>query len=185
LCIFAAVIISCAAKDNWLTRSSPALRPFQDAVKRYLEIRDDQKRRLPKLPDKARPEQIATYQVTLREGIQLARSGAKQGDIFVPPVQGEIVNSIRAEMSPTEKRSVMADNPKAPGVPGDVKIAVNAPYPSTAPLGMVPPALLLRLPALPEELEYRFVGRTLILRDVYASLIVDFIPNALPAGGGA
>jgi hypothetical protein len=39
---------------------------------------------------------------------------------------------------------------------------------------------LLRLPQLPKEVEYRFVGRDLILRDVAANLIVDFLPNAVP-----
>jgi hypothetical protein len=39
--------------------------------------------------------------------------------------------------------------------------------------------LLDVLPRLPEELEYRFVGRDLILRDVKANLIVDFIPGIL------
>jgi hypothetical protein len=28
--------------------------------------------------------------------------------------------------------------------------------------------------------EYRFVGRALILRDTVANLIIDFIPNAVP-----
>jgi hypothetical protein len=32
---------------------------------------------------------------------------------------------------------------------------------------------------LPEELEYRIVGKNLILRDTGADLIVDFIPDAI------
>ena len=44
----------------------------------------------------------------------------------------------------------------------------------------MPPKLLLRLPRLPEEVEYRFLGRHLILRDVGANVIVDFIYNVLP-----
>jgi hypothetical protein len=35
------------------------------------------------------------------------------------------------------------------------------------------------LPQLPEDVEYRIVGKTLILRDVDANIIVDFIPNAI------
>ena len=41
----------------------------------------------------------------------------------------------------------------------------------------MPPSILLNLPKLPEELEYRFVGPHLILHDVNANLIVDFIPG--------
>jgi hypothetical protein len=43
-----------------------------------------------------------------------------------------------------------------------------------------PPALLNRLPPLPQELAYRIVGRDLTLKDTKAGLIVDLIPNAIP-----
>ena len=39
--------------------------------------------------------------------------------------------------------------------------------------------LLASLPPLPEEIEYRFVGKHLILRDAKANLIIDYIPNAI------
>ena len=44
----------------------------------------------------------------------------------------------------------------------------------------MPTRLLLALPALPEELQYRFMNRALILWDVHAELIVDFIPDVIP-----
>jgi hypothetical protein len=59
-------------------------------------------------------------------------------------------------------------------------LKVNAPYPDSAPLSSVPPSLLLKLPELPKELDYRFVGRNLILHEVNAGLIVDYIQNAIP-----
>ena len=40
--------------------------------------------------------------------------------------------------------------------------------------------LLATLPQLPEDLEYRIVGKDLILRDVHANVIVDFIPGIIP-----
>jgi hypothetical protein len=44
-------------------------------------------------------------------------------------------------------------------------------------------AIVVRnLPALPPELEYRFVGRHLVLIDLGANLVVDVLRNALPAG---
>jgi hypothetical protein len=39
----------------------------------------------------------------------------------------------------------------------------------------------MKLPTLPPELEYRFLGRHLILRDIKGNLIVDFIDNIVPA----
>jgi hypothetical protein len=37
----------------------------------------------------------------------------------------------------------------------------------------------MSLPKLPEELEYRIVDKNLILRDVQANIIVDFIRTAI------
>lgn len=42
------------------------------------------------------------------------------------------------------------------------------------------PSVVWELPALPEELEYRFAGRHLVLVDVHANLVVDVLENALP-----
>jgi hypothetical protein len=61
-----------------------------------------------------------------------------------------------------------------------VKIAVNQPYPDQIPLSTMPPQVLQWLPKLPEELEYRFVADRLILMDVHAHIIVDYIEGALP-----
>ena len=52
--------------------------------------------------------------------------------------------------------------------------------PTHAPFSTVPPSLLLKLPPLPEQVRYRFVGRTLILRDTEANVILDYIENAVP-----
>ena len=56
---------------------------------------------------------------------------------------------------------------------------MNAKYPSGETLPTVPPNLLANLPTLQKDVEYRVIGRTLILRDVDANIIVDFIPNAI------
>jgi len=61
-----------------------------------------------------------------------------------------------------------------------VKLVVNAPYPEGAPFSSVPASLLAKLPKLPEELGYRFVGRDLILLDTAAQLVVDFIRREVP-----
>ncbi len=61
-----------------------------------------------------------------------------------------------------------------------VKVAVNATYPKSAPLSTVPPTLLFKLPKLPQELEYRFVGRNLVLLDTEANLIADYLPEVVP-----
>jgi hypothetical protein len=64
--------------------------------------------------------------------------------------------------------------------PGTMKLRVNTRYPDTVPLSTVPPQVLQGLPDLPEEMEYRFIGNGLILNDVHAHLIADFVEDALP-----
>ena len=41
-------------------------------------------------------------------------------------------------------------------------------------------SILWRLPELPPELEYRFVGRDLVLVDMFGSFVIDVLREALP-----
>jgi hypothetical protein len=58
-------------------------------------------------------------------------------------------------------------------------LTVNGAFPWLAGNAMWP-FMIETLPALPAELEYRFVGRDLVLLDVRAELVVDILPAALP-----
>jgi hypothetical protein len=62
---------------------------------------------------------------------------------------------------------------------GSVPLKVNAKYPDGLPRPTLPANLLLNLPSLPKGLEYRIVGKHLVLLDIDANLIVDYIPNAI------
>jgi len=55
---------------------------------------------------------------------------------------------------------------------------INGDYPAGASISLMPPCLLAALPPLPDELQYRFLSRDLILWDLHPGLIVDFIPWA-------
>jgi hypothetical protein len=51
-----------------------------------------------------------------------------------------------------------------------------------APEAVALPMCLRRMfPPLPPELEYRFLQRDLLLVDVRAGLIVDYVPTAIPS----
>ena len=58
---------------------------------------------------------------------------------------------------------------------------VNGKWPGPA-MTVMPVTVLCQLPPLPEELEYRFVNRALVLWDAHADVIVDVMPDALPRG---
>jgi hypothetical protein len=58
--------------------------------------------------------------------------------------------------------------------------SVHLRYPTATSMATMPGQLLEVLPPVPKELEYRFVGRSLVLRDRDAALVVDYLPDALP-----
>jgi hypothetical protein len=57
---------------------------------------------------------------------------------------------------------------------------VNKSMPDTAALATVPPLLLTKLPVLPDNLQYRFIDRHVVLIDGDTRIIVDYILNVLP-----
>src|SRR5262249_40703970 len=167
---------------------------FKDEVDEYVVLRKKALSRIPPLPNKATPAQLDQHQKTLTDAIIVFRQGAKRGDIFKPDVAAAIEHVLERALSGPEGEAILKaiqqGNPQLEGTPNPrdptkevktpITIAVNAVYNPAAPFSSVPPSLLLKLPPLPEEVRYRFVGRTLILRDTEANVILDFIDNAIP-----
>jgi hypothetical protein len=164
-----------------------ALKGFHERLDQYVKLRKQATDKVPPLKKKAAPEEIEQHELALAQAIQKARLEAKAGDILtadVKPVFSRILRgSLTGPGSVKRRDSVKEGNPKNEKAAGEVEpvIKVNAPYPKNAPLSTVPPSLLAALPKLPKDVEYRFVGRTLILRDRESSLIVDFLKEAIPA----
>jgi hypothetical protein len=157
---------------------------FLEEIEEYLEHRRKAREELPKLKDEAEPEEVTAYAKQLADNIRERRRGAKQGDVFTPKLARGFKRVFAYELSRSghDRKVVLTEgNPT-----GDEenfptpKVVVNGQYIPAAPLSTVPPTVLLALPTLPEQVEYRFVGRTLILRDAVANLIIDFIPGAVP-----
>lgn len=156
------------------------IKDFKDRIDAYLKLRGKQEKGEGKPQETKDPAEIKATQDVLAARIQAARKDAKPGDIFTP----EVRSLFRRLMYP-EMKGPTADETKEAikledGTPKKSEVLkVNARYPEGKALPTVPPNLLARLPQLPEELEYRIVNKDLILRDVNANVIVDFIPNAI------
>jgi hypothetical protein len=152
---------------------------FETHVKDYMALRQKVEAELPALPKDATPQQIDAHQHALALRIKAARSQAKAGEFFSPEVQALIRKTVEFVLSgsdgPTVKASIMDENP---GVP---KIVLNERYPSSVPVSTMPPQILAPLPDLPKGLEYRFLGRRLILHDTAADIILDYSDNVIPA----
>ena len=156
-----------------------AIADFQEEVEEYVELHRKLERTLPSVPKEATPEQIDQHQRALARLVQQARKNEGVGDIFereVRPVLRRLLAGLFA--GPDGKRLRMAVMEENPGEA--VKLVVNGRYPDTIPLSSVPPQVLRALPPLPKELEYRFIQNTLILLDVRAHIIIDYLTGAVP-----
>jgi hypothetical protein len=57
---------------------------------------------------------------------------------------------------------------------------INKVYPAPEELTTMPPLVLANLPRLPDNLQYRYYGRSVVLFDGDLHIIVDFVPGVLP-----
>jgi hypothetical protein len=158
-----------------------ALATMNDRLKQYVGLHRKIERSLPKLPKEATPQQIDKNQRAFEKRLRAARTTAKPGDIFTPearPVIQRLLASVFGGPNGKQLKASIMDESQAR--PSAAKLTVNSRYPDTVPLASVPPQVLQTLPKLTEDLEYRFIGDSLILLDVHAHVIADFIKDALP-----
>jgi hypothetical protein len=164
---------------------SQALSTMVDRINDYVKLSTKIQSTMPKLPAEASPQQIDKNQRELEKQMRAARASAKPGDIFTAearPVIKRLIAAVFAEPDGKQlKDSVMDENPTELSA---AKLVVNARYPDTVPLATIPPQVLQTLPKLTQDLEYRFIGDALILLDVRAHLIADFIEDVLPKHPG-
>jgi hypothetical protein len=173
---------------------SELLDEFYDEIQDYVRLRRSAVDVVPPLPPAATAEQIATRQKALTAAIVKFRRQARQGEIFTPEIEAAFRRVFKEVFAspegPAMLQEIHSGNPKVEGVPNssdpskearrNVNPGVNVVYPDDAPFSSVPPSLLLKIPALPQEVRYRFVGRALIVRDTEANVILDFIRDIVP-----
>ena len=152
---------------------------FEKRAKEYAKMREQLEEQMPKLSKEAKPEEIETHKKQFQERVRAARTGAKQGDVFTPEATIFIRAIIKDEFKGKERiefRDTVLREADTKAVP----LRVNYPYPESQELLEMPATLLMRLPQLPKQLRYRFVGPNLLLVDRENGLIVDYMTKALP-----
>jgi hypothetical protein len=160
------------------TADAQALTAFETRLREYHALHDRLEKTLPALPKEATSEMIDQYQRGLAKLISEHRASARQGEIFTREAERVIRARLHVLFSgpegPSLKATIMDENPRT------LKLAVNGRYPAEVPLSTMPPQVLAVLPKLPDHIEYRFIGPRLILLDVHAHTVVDYISNVLP-----
>jgi hypothetical protein len=154
------------------------LAEFHNRVEEYVALHRLLEGQVPTLEVSDDPKEIQAAIEALQKKLRQARATARQGDIFTAEVAQlfrRLIREVFPEGETLRLLSMIAEEmPKAL-----IRPRVNASYPAGASLLVMPTKLLLVFPPLPEELQYRFVDRDLILWDVHANLVVDVVPNAI------
>ena len=152
---------------------------FTARIDKYLALRNQAKKDAPPMKETTDPAAIQAAEEALGARIRAARANAQPGDIFTPKIRDKFRRLLAPETKGEDGRDAKAvlkdDAPPTAAIP----FKVNAKYPEGASLPTVPVNLLLNVPTLPKELEYRIIDKHLILRDTDANIIVDYIPNAI------
>src|SRR5688572_3446508 len=156
-------------------RDEQVLRSFTQSVESYAALHREA---LESAPGElcGGPEEMELTRSLLESEIRRLRPAAREGDIFTPEV-GALIRS-RVQAAFRDARWIPPDpETDASGRPLRRVVEVNAAY--TPYFGPHPWNVFRALPLLPEELEYRIVGRDLVLIDVTASLVVDVLREAI------
>jgi hypothetical protein len=156
------------------------LKDFGDRLTTYVELHDRAESELPPLGKTDDPARIDAHQEALATRIRAARAAAKPGDVFAEPVRAWFRRTIARELKAPGGGALRRAILETESNPAHITHTVNALYPDSLPVSTIPPALLLAFPRTPEEVEFRFVGRDLVLRDTHANLIIDVVHHAIP-----
>lgn len=154
-----------------------ALKDFEKRLNGYIELREKLARELKPLSPTPNAADLAVRQESLAAALRLARKTARHGDLIptaVATLLRDVVKTDFEQRKPDVRRAAFSEVPDA-GTP-----IINRTYPASAALPTVPPLLLAKLPVLPDNLQYRFLQRHLVILDGDTQLILDYVSNVLP-----
>jgi hypothetical protein len=156
------------------------LASFQMGVNDYLAQRWHAIRDLPLPPAGAKFVELVTALDRQRAAVRQARADVRQGNVF----SQDVSTLLRGILAFTIKeygldvRELLASQPSdVPRTIARPRVNESFPWPRGAAMPIV---LIVALPPLPYELQYRLVDRDLILLDMDLGIVIDILPKALP-----
>jgi hypothetical protein len=176
LCI--GILVTAAWAGTSINPDAAVTQKFVKSVSEYQSLRKDLESKLPRLKATGSPYTIAEHQQALAQAIRAARADFKQGDIFTPAVCAEFKRL--ASLAKQGGNAWRIEKSLADAEPVKFRVKVNEIYPPGVPQQSMPPSLLLNLPPLPQDIQYRLLGSTLLLIDTRANLVVDMAPDVIP-----
>jgi hypothetical protein len=155
--------------------SDAALRLFHERVETYAALH---RRLAPPSPTTLSTDPLSKLLTRqyLASALRGARPYAQQGEIFTPEIATLFRWMLADSIGELNGESFLAELNGGIPVARGLHPTVNETYTMT-PLYRIPPEVRLGLPKLPAELDYRLVAHDLVLWDIYAGIVVDFVPD--------
>jgi hypothetical protein len=172
------LLLTCLRAQDNVNPQTTALRDFEKRIGDYVSLEKNLAKGLSATKQSTEPQTILDRQNELAHKIRDARSQAQQGAIFTPEISTEFRRLLGIAMAGQNEAHIKKSLERAE--PVRLILHVNETYPAHIPLQSTPPTILMNLPRLPPELEYRIVGRSLVLRDAVANIVVDLMPDSIP-----
>jgi hypothetical protein len=170
-------VVAAPAQTTGADSERAVVQAFESRVGEYVALHRLLEGPLPPLQVTHDMDAVRAAMEALARHIRTARPGAKQGDLFTPDVARVFRTRLATCLTPEDIQALLTE-----GEPGEQIVAppltVNMVWPEEVPFNFVPPQLIAALPPLPPELQYRIIGRALVLWDHHANLIVDYLPAA-------
>lgn len=159
-------------------RDARALHIFNDRVQDYVRLhhKAEDSFHLPHLKPTGSIRKIQLRQRAMAHHISALRKNAREGNIFTPEVSAYFERSLAAAYQKNSEgilASLICISQD------DQRLRPNDVYPATWEYNPMPPTILLHVPRLPPELEYRIVNKDLIVLDIEADMVVDILRNAI------
>ena len=188
LTIFVLIQQGCGATTGSLARpddgdandAAAALVEFRQRVETYMVLREDVVDEVGEAAVTGDPALLWAREQALAARIRARRANAKHGDIFTAETRTLFRELLRAELKGEQGEDIRAKLQDDAPAPGAVPLEVNAKYPAGLPYPTTPAVVLAALPVLPTGLQYRIIGKDLILLDQPADLILDYVRNVIP-----
>jgi hypothetical protein len=156
-----------------------SLRQFNAAIHQYVQLHRQIERQLPPFRAHSDAQDIIESSNAMASALQTARAAAHEGDIFTREVAAvlriRVADALAARGFLPEEMvaSTLEEADEEAPLP-----VVNGRFPWRRGAAMWP-CVLDALPRLPHELQYRFIGRDLVLVDTHADVIVDILRSAV------
>ena len=150
-----------------------AVADFSARVRAYVELRDRLAVGLPPLIITLNPADITRAEEALAHRLRHARKDVREGNVFAPPISAAFRLALLPVLDAETIIAIMDENP------GEFSHRVDGTYPKERTVSTVPANILAVLPELPADIQYRFLGRHLVLHDIRANVIVDRMTCAI------